>query len=214
MDIEYWEKHYSRQDGGRIQSLFSEFVLSYLQDKKYILELGCGNGRDALFLKRSGFNLVAIDQVTNEIDLLNKEFCDQNIQFVTGDFTHLSNALKDSLVKQFDCIYSRFTLHSVTSTEEQRLLADIPCFLKEGGILAIEARGLKNSLCGKGKKVEEDDYSISYIHDNHYRRFIDFNTLCKRLEKNFEVIYAEEGEGFAPYNGENDVFFRIIAKKR
>lgn len=238
-----------------------------------LLELGCGNGRDSLYFANNGIDTTAIDQVQEEIEFLNgyvetlqkskhspvdstKEtrqsiHLQNNPHFLCGDFTQLDSF---GFQQQFDCIYSRFTLHSVNKAQQDKTLADCLKYCKNGGILSVEVRGEKNSLCGKGKAVEGE--TNAFIYDNHYRRFLNFTqTLCEieslRFSQNnatqetinqkadntsntqadthtitmgggggnmlivycFKTLYAMENKGFAPFNGEDDYFIRIIARK-
>lgn len=51
MDKDYWENFYKNYDGNVEPSLFSKFVLeNYAKANNHLIELGCGNGRDAIFL--------------------------------------------------------------------------------------------------------------------------------------------------------------------
>lgn len=274
MDKTYWREFYSRHKIGVEPSLFARFVYkNYLLESikcdtnKYaesnapsLLELGCGNGRDSLYFANNGIDTTAIDQVQEEIAFLNgyaKTLQDskqspqtQNApRFLCGDFTQLDSF---SFQQQFDCIYSRFTLHSVNKDQQDKTLADCLKYCKNGGILAIEVRGEKNSLCGKGEAVENEPNA--FIYDNHYRRFLNFTQTLQEIEslrfsRNnamqetinqkaddtsntqadthtitmgggnmlivycFKTLYAMENKGFAPFNGEDDYFIRIIARK-
>lgn len=207
MDIEYWSNFYKNGHTKKENSLFSAFVLEFcnlLKDAS-ILELGSGNGRDALFFAKSGMKVVAIDQIDDHLTYMH-----ENIYFIQSDFTKINH---EDFQTKFDCVYSRFTLHSISETQEDILLDSIPSVIKQGGFLAIEARGLKNSLYGKGRKVENENNAFYY--DKHYRRFIDFEKFTSKLQKlykNIEIIYASESRGFAPFNGEDDFFFRLIVK--
>lgn len=164
-----------------------------------LLELGCGNGRDSLYFANNGIDTTAIDQVQEEIAFLNDYVETQqdskqshtestqeaeqrldsqnNPHFLCGDFTQLDSF---SFQQQFDCIYSRFTLHSVNKAQQDKTLADCLKYCKEGGILAIEVRGEKNSLCGKGKAVEGE--TNAFIYDNHYRRFLNLTQTLQEIE--------------------------------
>ena len=204
-----------------------------------LLELGCGNGRDALFFAKNKIQTTAIDQVADEISYLAKHCATTtkgiaNPHFIAGDFTNLSaifdggagsafsstkssaiTARQDNLEStRFDCIYSRFTLHSITHTQQEILLSQIPHFLAPNGIVAIEARGKKNSLYQQGEPVEGE--ANAFIHDSHYRRFVDFESLCEVLESqlNLTIHFAKEDRGFAPFNGEDDYFFRVVGIAR
>ena len=206
-DKQYWQKFYAAQRTPSEPSLFAQFVWENFLAKNAaptLLELGCGNGRDAVFFKRQKIAVTAIDQANDEIDFLAGSHAD--IRFLAGDFTKLP----DFNFAPFDCIYSRFTWHSIDTTGEARLLNDCPKLLKSGGILAIEARGFQNSLFQKGEKVGEN----AYIFGGHYRRFVDFDALCEKLSQNFNLEFAQESAGFAPFENENDIFWRIVARKK
>nr|WP_247600075.1 class I SAM-dependent methyltransferase [Helicobacter cinaedi] len=153
-----------------------------------LLELGCGNGRDSLYFANNGIDTTAIDQVQEEVEFLNgyaKTLQDskqspqtKNIpRFLCGDFTQLDSF---SFQRQFDCIYSRFTLHSVSKAQQDKTLADCLKYCKDGGILSVEVRGEKNSLCGKGKAVENE--TNAFIYDNHYRRFLNFTQTLQEIK--------------------------------
>ena len=276
MDKTYWREFYSRHKIGVEPSLFAKFVYkNYLLESincdtnkrtksnaPSLLELGCGNGRDSLYFANNGIDTTAIDQVQEEIEFLNgyaKTLQDskqspqtQNApRFLCGDFTQLDDF---SFQQQFDCIYSRFTLHSINKAQQDKTLADCLKYCKNGGILSVEVRGEKNSLCGKGKAVESE--TSAFIYDNHYRRFLNFTQTLQEIESLrfssnnamqatinqkaddtsntqadthtitmggggvynaptycFKILYAKEDKGFAPFNGEDDYFIRIIARK-
>lgn len=60
-----------------------------------LLELGCGNGRDALFFAKNKIQTTAIDQVADEISYLAKHCATTtkgiaNPHFIAVDFTNLS----------------------------------------------------------------------------------------------------------------------------
>lgn len=142
----------------------------------------------------------------NEIALLAKN--NPNVRFKCADFTRLDFMQE---LKDIDIIYSRFTLHSITQEQENRLFAWIVANLKSNGLFCIEARGLKNSLYKKGKPVSGE--KNAFIYNSHFRRFLDFEMLCENLKSHFKILYAKEEKNFAPYKDENDYFIRIIARK-
>ncbi|MGX3010346.1 class I SAM-dependent methyltransferase [Helicobacter sp. 23-1044] len=207
MDKSYWSKFYAKHSGSEKPSLFAEFVwenyLALRGNNLKLIELGCGNGRDSVYFAKQGISVLGIDQCENMIATLNKRHKSANLSFQSGDFTALPNA-----EFAFDAIYSRFTLHSINATQQSNLFKWIAQNLS--GILAIECRGYKNSLYGRGEMVEKD----AFIYDNHYRRFVDFEALCEFLSDDYEVLFAKEDKGFAPFNGEDDYFFRIVGITR
>lgn len=208
MEKEYWENYYKSQDAILKPSLFAQFVLkNYLKSQSSLIELGCGNGRDAVFFTLNNINVLAIDQCEKEISLLSKKNNYTNLKFICDDFTCLGD------IGFFDNIYSRFTLHSIKEREEDRVIEWAYNHLNLEGKILIEARGQKNELFEMGEQVPGE--SNAYIYEDHYRRFINIDEICKKLEmNNFKIILAEEKAGFSPLKDTDYIFVRIVAIKK
>ena len=208
MDFNYWEQYYLKQNAELMPSFFAHYVADLLKDTHSdIVELGCGNGRDSVFFAKQGHNVHAIDQCYNEICFLINQYQHiDNLDFRCDDFTDLVDD------DPYDVVYSRFTLHSVNKEQEKRTLEWAYRNLKKGGLLCIEVRGQKNEIYKVGEPVENED--DAYILDNHYRRFLNFDRLCDDLKKlGFSLVFAAEDKDFAPYNGQNETYIRVIARK-
>lgn len=205
-EISYWKSFYSKMPQPFYHSLFAEFcVNNFFVKSNRVLELGCGNGRDSIFMSEKGMKVVALDQCSEEIEFLREKYSSDNLQFLCEDFTKFSTNDK------FDAVYSRFTLHSITEIQEDNVVEFVSSHLYAGGFFCIEARGLNNELYGKGIIVKGEENA--FIFDDHYRRFIAKDKLIKKLIlRGFKIIYAEEDISFAPYNNENQNFMRIVAK--
>lgn len=208
MDKEYWKKIYKQQNEESKPSLFAEYIADSVGiEGKKIIELGCGNGRDAVYFANQDALVTAVDQCENIIEMLQNKFMKiGDLHFVCDDFTHLGTS--DS----FDIVYSRFTLHSISSEQEDLVLNWAKQHLNSGGHFCIEVRGQKNEIYKVGTPVVgEPD---AFVLNDHYRRFINFDNFCTKLQQlGFIINYAAEEKGFAPYNGENETYIRIIAQK-
>lgn len=207
-DKEYWEQYYADQKTPFSPSRFSQYIMERaLKSGDSLVELGCGNGRDAVYMAQQGIQVTAIDQCEHEIGFLSEKYDSENLKFVSGDFTKLDDSLK------FDHAYSRFTMHSVTWEGQANVLRWASCILPEGGGFYLEFRGKENELFGLGEAVSGE--GDAYIYENHYRRFIDMEEMCGHLTRaGFEVVEAMEQSGFSPHNGDDETFVRIVAKKR
>jgi len=163
--------------------------------------------QDSIFFNSEGYDVLAIDQVEEEIKFLEDQFEQtERIRFESRDFTNLAAE------GTYDVVYSRFTLHSVTAEQQSRAMNWAYDRLETGGLFCIEVRGRKNELYQQGAKVPGEEHA--YIHDNHYRRFLDCNALCKDLKKiGFSLIFSKEDKGFSPYKNTNETFIRVVAKK-
>jgi ubiquinone/menaquinone biosynthesis C-methylase UbiE len=102
----YWENYYQSGAAPAEPSNFASFVVAkHVQPGQSLIELGCGNGRDAQFFAASGIDVIAVDQCESEIEGLAKtNGTHPNLHYRAGDFTTLPDS-----DKKFDVIYSRFT---------------------------------------------------------------------------------------------------------
>ena len=173
---------------------------------KKILELGCGNGRDAIFFSENNINVLAIDQSESSIKNLNNKYKCNNIEFICDDFIK-SIRMKNS---EFDYVYSRFTMHSISEEEENLLLSRVYDTLNDDGLLFIEVRSVKDDIYGKGELVARN----TYVYNEHTRRFIVIEELVDKLKYiGFEIVFSDENDNYARYKEQNPIVIRIIAQK-
>jgi tellurite methyltransferase len=214
MDKKYWElfylKHGKDKDISECSS-FAQFCLdNFFIGKNFnIIELGSGNGRDAIYLASHEHSVVAIDQSTTAIDIekqgLNIEVAHllspRAADFVYEDYTQY---------KKIDAFYSRFTIHSITKSDEEALLSNVYSALKDGGLFCIEVRTTKDPLCGVGQDCGDN----TFMTDGHRRRFIDSVEFRNRVVgMGFKELYFIEKDNLSVYKNDNPVLMRIILKK-
>lgn len=207
-DKEYWEEYYKNHFYMNVPSLFADFCLEYyLKEKMNLIELGCGNGRDAFYFAKNNINVLGIDQCNEGIKENQKEIDTKNFKFLMADFSQLGN------IGYFDAIYSRFTMHAINDEQENNVLNWASKYLTPEGYFLIEARGTENEYYGLGETVKDENHA--YIYENHYRRFIDKKTFVEKLiSNNFEILQSDEESARAPFNGTDYKYLRVIAKKR
>lgn len=202
----YWDNYYASQAASNEPSLFAKFIVSRIQKEKALIELGCGNGRDALFFSENNYNVIAIDLSEKAVESL-KPYSKPNISFICGDFVNMDYS-------RFDAIggfYSRFTIHALREKQQNQLIKNVYQSLCSEGLFFIETRCALDDLYGKGDKAGEKD---GYIYGGHYRRFIHKKDLEESLlSQGFVIEFSKEDKDFAPYEGANPIVLRIIAKK-
>lgn len=211
-DKEYWNEYYKKNFEPTNHSTFAEFISPYLKNNSLLVELGCGNGRDSIYLSKKT-NVIGVDQIEDEIFYLNEKFKNENIEFIAGDFTNLENATgynKEVLSNNINYIYSRFTFHSINEKKEDNTLNWIETTLKKDGMFFLEARSIKDPMFKKGKNLSENENFTT-----HYRRYMDLDKIIQKLEsRNFEVIFKIEDKNLAKHKDDNPYVIRIIAKKK
>lgn len=208
-DEAYWTKFYKEGGAPEVPSNFAKFVMErFAKSGQSLIELGCGNGRDARFFAANGVEVTAVDQCVSEIDELAQASTQRsNPHYETADFTDMPDSDNG-----FDVVYSRFTLHSVSAIGQARALEWGYRNLVPGGLLCVETRGQKNELFRKGEPVEGEPNA--FVYEDHYRRFVDFVDFKKEItDTGFNIVEAAERTGFAPHEGTDYHFIRVIARK-
>lgn len=206
-DRAYWENYYRINPSPVSETAFARYVVrKWLRPGMRLVELGCGNGRDAVYMARHGMDVLALDQCSAEIDFLGKTFRDQQLRFHAADFSN------PDIHETFDAIYSRFTMHAINAAQQAQTLKWCDAHLNPGGLVLIEARGTKNEYYGRGVPVPGD--VDAFVYENHYRRFINRADMVRSMrEMGWTIHLGVERRGFAPFGNTDYKFMRIIAQK-
>ena len=145
----------------------SAFLQALPQDKSLdILDFGCGPGRDVCTFKSLGHRPIGLDG--------SQAFCEMAHRHSSCPTLHqqfLSLALADN---SFDGIFANASLFHVPSQELPRVLAELYCALRPGGILfSSNPRG--NSEGWQGQRY------------GHYMEFENSKTYLEKC--GFEIIH-------------------------
>lgn len=194
-ELEYWSKYYrARVNEREPPSLFAQSIASHFgTDIRSVIEIGCGNGRDAYFLGTK-YKVLAID-------IANKPEDTEHCKFEQTSMENLSG--------EHDLFYSRFSLHSVKESTEDQVLQFA---LTHCQYLAFEVRSVRDSV-GQHKNEKNESRDATTYAKAHYRRFFDFENIKQKLvHMGFELILAEESDDFAPYKDQRPYCIRVIAR--
>ena len=136
---EHWEKHYGERDrvwSGRVNVQFADVVGDLTPGRA--LDLGCGEGADAVWLAERGWNVVAIDISETALDRAREAAATRG---VTDSIEFVQMDLSDDFPGgTFDLISSQF-LHSTVYLDRQKALASAAAALRPGGLLVIVDHG-------------------------------------------------------------------------
>ena len=178
-----------------------------------IVDLGCGNGRDALFFASRGHFAVGMDLSTHAIAASTRETLlkgiHDNAVFLKGDLASPEDVERASRVARDRMddgkpviFYSRFTLHTLDEEQESAFLPALSDCMKPGEQLFLEFRSL-------------GDDKLPKHYPEHYRRYSDPFILQSKLVNGlgFSMEYCMTGTGMAPYEEEDPIVTRMIARK-
>jgi hypothetical protein len=208
----YWRQFYRDHHSSRA-SRFAKFVDSYFDESGALVEFGSGGGRDGIYFASQGWSMIGGDrspEAVAQANALVKEGSDGLVArfevvdvasaegvtaFLEGNAAVLTRA--EPLV-----VYMRFFLHAIDEPTQNTLLDAISGALDEAFYLCAEFRTV-------------EDRSLSKVHGEHYRRYIEHDQLAADLRSRwgFEVEHLEAGQGLSPYDGEDPHLARIVARR-
>ena len=170
-------------------------IKKYAIDKNHkMLEIGCGEGRDAFSLLKQGFNLLATDVSPTAIS-----FCQSKMQDNEERFRIL-DCITDSVFDQFNFIYAVAVLHMlVPDSDRNAFYRFIYQHLTHDGLALI-------CTMGDGIKQHQTDVSTAFdiqnrIHEpsntplkiaNTSCRIVNFTTFTSEIVRNHLTV-VEQG---------------------
>ncbi len=162
-----------------------ERFLKYLPDNAYILDVGCGSGRDSMFFKSVGYKVKAIDGSEKLCELASAYLGEkvENKRFMEIDYSDL-----------FEGIWANASLLHAERNTIDSVVEKLWKALKEKGIIYASFK------YGDGDRVQGD----RYYNDQNEK-------TIKELFKDFKIKELWESDDKIP--GRNDKWINIIAVK-
>ena len=194
---QHWEATYG--DRVMVSPLdFTKRVLAFAKPGDAILDVGCGDGRDAAFFAHSGLRVTAVD------------FSETAIERVKGtglpiDARVMETTAMDFPDACFDVVYAHLSLHYFDDATTAAIFENIRRMLKPGGHFFVRCKSTKDRFYGEGEKVGEHMFRMT-----HVRHFFTPEYMREKLG-GFTVV--ELGESSASYDGGESRFVNAIARK-
>lgn len=198
----YWASFYSNSAVPSIPSQFAAFALGEASGSSAVVDIGCGNGRDATFFARQGIRTLAIDASDSAVQACRaaSEGLPLTVmQSDVGSLTLLSEVNTWLGGAGEVLLYARFFVHALTDNEEAQLLVLAKQVLaRRRGMFALEFRTHR-------------DQSLEKVTAAHFRRFINPTDFARRsADSGFEVRYFVEGFGYAKYRNDDAHVARFL----
>ena len=151
-----------------------------------ILEIGCGEGRDAINLLANHYRLLATDVSVEAISFCQKKYPNYAKNFMVMD------CLNSQIDEKYDFIYAIAVLHMLVEDEDRKKFYQfIDQHLNPNGIALIGTMGdgINNSCTDPTKAYELTER----IHQSTGQPLMVAATSCKMVS--FEVLEQEINEG-------------------
>ena len=145
-DNEWWDKFYSNRS--KPIPFFVEvpdenlvsFINTGVLKSGRVLDVGCGNGRNSVFLAQQGFKVDGIDFSASSIDWANQmaEKKDVSVNFIDASFFDY-----DLELDSYDLIYDAGCLHHIKPHRRNQYLSKVSSLLKDDGHFGLTCFNLK-----------------------------------------------------------------------
>lgn len=188
---EYWNEFYKNNSVTNKETSFARYVLNLTRELKGpLIDVACGNGRDASFFASNGKKVTGID--------LGADITPSNFEFIREDlFKHDYS--------KYEVIYLRFVVHTLTEYELDKLI-DIFSLLDDV-LIFIETR----STTGISKQEKVETYFKSSIGEEHFRMLYSKKYLDNKFY-NFEILESSEGK-YSKFGSDDPYCLRYILKR-
>ena len=203
---EYWERFYASTAVSAVPhepSPFARWVAERESAPGPLVDLGTGNGRDALWFARQGFRTLGMDyadsalHLASEIaaaDALPASFARLNLY---DDVEVAASAQQCAEVLSPSVVYARFLIHAIEDAGRHGLWTFAETALREGGRAYLEFRTAETH----------------HVFGEHYRQFVEPAVVVAELEATgARIEHIEEGFGMAVYKTEDPRVCRIVAR--
>ncbi|HVO18052.1 MAG TPA: class I SAM-dependent methyltransferase [Anaeromyxobacter sp.] len=202
----YWDAYYAAaRPRAIIPSQFAAFVASEYLDGRQVVELGCGNGRDALFFASIGVPVLGVDASPVAIEQCQSQARDRALEgasflcraLESPDFLEAVAArLRPALPR---VVYARFFLHAIDDDDERRFFEAAGALAPSlDDVVAVEFRTHR-------------DHDLPKETAGHYRRDVDPLRLYGAAARaGFATRYFIEGFGYAKYRQDDAHVARLV----
>lgn len=174
----------------------SKFVQEFIQqlngyDHPSVLEIGCGNGRDSIFMSQAGFNVYSIDITPKAIELARENAA--KVQ-ASVDFRIANAEQLPFPEKTFNGVFTLSVLHSTNLSQS---LSEVYRVLDTGGVAFIYIYGNTQSANGALETIILLDDYIKLLHLLKFR---------------IDEFYTEDEKDFDEYGEKHRLFVTRVVK--
>lgn len=177
------------------------------EGKQKLLELGCGQGRDAVFFAQQGFEIWALDYSEPGLAAIRRKAAALGPGLSLQTVCHDVRQPLPFAAESFDACFSHMLFcMALTTAELEFLSAEVRRVLKSGGLVDYSVRNTRDPQYRSGIHRGEDMYEIGGGFIVHF-----FNRQkVEYLASGFELLsLVEFEEGALPRR-----LFRVCLRKR
>ena len=209
--LSYWNGLYDKKNFfGTGPTKLAKYAESILQKNKInnLLEIGCGQGRDAIHFSQLGYNVNAFDissKAIKFVEEIKNSLGLTNLDLIVHDAEKPLSYSKDN----FDFIYSNLALQFFNIDQLQTIFTNIADVMKNDSMLLFSTKKKGDKYYELGNKISENAFEYSGI----TRHFFEKLTLENVLKNHFEILEFSE-DSHNNLDSSVSVWWKILVQKR
>lgn len=173
-------------------------IVEYFSDVKpgYALDIGCGKGRNAIWLAKNGWKVDAIDPSQDWLDVAKTRSESEGIE---GDISYTESDIESYEPRQqYDAVICGMVLHFLPAADIQSAIDKIKSWTKASGVAYISVHTDENPT----------EHRPSLFHVNQLADYFNNWTIEKRDQRPTDPIIM-------PGQSEPQIFYcdRIVVRK-
>lgn len=208
--LSYWNSLYDKKNFfGTGPTKLAKYAESALQKNEInnLLEIGCGQGRDAIHFSQLGYNVNAFDisskaikfveEIKNSLELT-------NLNLIVHDAEKPLPYSKEN----FDFVYSNLALQFFNLDQLQTIFTNIANAMKEDSLLLFSTKKKGDKYYEFGNKINENAFEYSGI----TRYFFEKPILESVLKNHFKILEFNE-DSHMNLDSSVSVWWKILVQK-
>jgi len=208
--IHYWDGLYSKEYFfGSGPTKLAKLAHSLLKENKIkkILEIGCGQGRDATFFAQNGYDIEAFDISDNAIKFVNQTKLALNLSNLNAFVHDVEKPLRYP-PEHFDFVYSNLALQFFDLKSLDKILKNIVGLMKKNSMFLFSTKKRGDKYYQFGNKITDNAFEYKGI----TRYFFDEDTLKDTLSSYFEIIQLDS-DVHTNIDSSVSMWWKILVKK-
>ena len=177
-----------------------------------VLDLGCGIGRHAILFAESGFNVTAVDDSQNALDILRKKASENRVNITCIKGSYIEDKFPEN---SFDLIIAYNVLYHGYKEEFKKSLQLVYRYLRPGGLFFFTCPTHQDAKYENGEKMGENTYKpLNSVHPGDIHYFADEGDIAYFL-RDFAEYTVDREEHYWDNNGirQFSSSWRILANK-
>jgi len=208
--IHYWDGLYNKDYFfGSGPTKLAKLADSFLNKNRVskILEIGCGQGRDATYFSQNGYKVEAFDISENAIKFVNHT--KQMLKLTNlNAFVHDAEKPLPYEPEYFDFVYSNLALQFFDLKNLNTIFSNTVKLMKKNSLFLFSTKKKGDKYYQFGKKINDNAFENQGI----TRYFFDSDVLTKTLSAYFELVKIES-DMHTNLDSTISVWWKILVKK-